>query len=316
MTDWTSRLAIISDEADDSFAAAADYCLPLGIRAYELRKLEGGRFPAVTERAVQEVADTVAAHDLELIGVSPGFFKGPLDAAVIERTFDEDLPKAFRLMERLGIRQMTLFTFRRNGPDDPIPAEIYDHLGRAIELCAREGIEVVLENAASIYSNTGANLDTIARTLGVKVVWDPANGAASGDTSWRDGYDRLRDIIAHVHFKNWTPQAGPPSTTARSIWPRRWPRSKPMAMPATTAWSRINGTTAALPCARIATSCWPCLKQNNHRVQRGKKRTPRKEVGGCLPVTVFSPSKAACTAPESIQERFLCALSNTRCPRW
>ena len=206
MTDWTSRLAIISDEADDSFVAAVDFCLPLGIRAYELRKLEGGRFPAVTERAIQEVADTVAARDLELIGVSPGFFKGPLDAEVNERTFNEDLPKAFRLMERLGIGQMTLFTFRRNGPDDPIPAEIYDHLGRAIELCAREGIEVVLENAASIYSNTGANLATIARTLGVKVVWDPANGAASGDATWRDGYDRLRDIIAHVHFKNWTPQ--------------------------------------------------------------------------------------------------------------
>ena len=205
MTDWTKRLAIISDEADDSFAAAAEYCLPLGIRAYELRKLEGGRFPHVTERAVQEVADTAAARDLELIGVSPGFFKGPLDAAIIERTFEQDLPKAFRLMDRLGIRRMTLFTFRRSGPDDPIPAEIYDHLGQAIELCASEGIEVLLENAASIYSNTGANLATIARTLGVKVVWDPANGAASGDASWRDGYEGLRDIIAHVHFKNWTP---------------------------------------------------------------------------------------------------------------
>ena len=57
MTDWTSRLAIISDEADDSFAEAVAHCLPLGIRAYELRKLEGGRFPQVTERAVQEVID-------------------------------------------------------------------------------------------------------------------------------------------------------------------------------------------------------------------------------------------------------------------
>ena len=81
-------------------------------------------------------------------------------------------------MERLGLRRMTLFTFRRSGPDDPIPDEIYDHLGRAIEICKRrEGIEVVLENAASIYSNTGANLATIARTLGVSVVWDPANGS-------------------------------------------------------------------------------------------------------------------------------------------
>ncbi len=208
MTDWTSRLAIISDEADDSFAEAVEFCLPLGIRAYELRKLEGGRFPQVTEGAVQEVADTVAAHELELIGVSPGFFKGPLDGDVIAHTFDHDLPKAFRLMERLGIRRMTLFTFRRSGPDDPIPAEIYDHLGRAIELCAREGIEVLLENAASIYSNTGANLATIARTLGLSVVWDPANGAASGEQSWRDGYEAVRQRLAHVHFKNWRPEAG------------------------------------------------------------------------------------------------------------
>lgn len=208
MTDWTSRLAIISDEAADSFAEAVDFCLPLGIRAYELRKLEGGRFPQVTERAIQEVLDTVAAHDLQLIGVSPGFFKGPLDAAVIGHTFEHDLPKAFRLMEHLGIRRMTLFTFRRSGPDDPIPAEIYDHLGRAKELCAREGIEVVLENAASIYSNTGANLATIARTLGVRVVWDPANGAASGEQSWRDGYEPVRDLLTHAHFKNWRPADG------------------------------------------------------------------------------------------------------------
>ena len=206
MTDWTERLAIISDEADDSFAEAVDFCLPLGIRAYELRKLEGGRFPHVSERAIDEVAAVAAAHELELIGVSPGFFKGPLDAAVIERTFAQDLPKAFRLMQRLGINRMTLFTFRRAGPDEPIPAEIYDHLGRAIALCQREGIEVALENAASIYSNTGANLAEIARTLGVRVVWDPANGAASGDRSWREGYEALRDRLAHVHFKNWTPE--------------------------------------------------------------------------------------------------------------
>ena len=205
MTDWTKRLAIISDEADDSFAESVAFCLPLGIRAYELRKLEGGRFPHVTERAIDEVAQTAAARDLDLIGVSPGFFKGPLDAAVIQRTFDHDLPKAYRLMARLGLQRMTLFTFRRNGPDDPIPDAIYDPLGRAVELCAREGIEVVLENAASIYSNTGANLAQIASTLGVRVVWDPANGAASGDKSWQEGYVQVRDKLAHVHFKNWTP---------------------------------------------------------------------------------------------------------------
>ena len=208
MMDWRGRIAIISDEADDSFAEAVDFCLPLGIRAYELRKLEGGRFLHVTERAIEEVAETVARHELELIGVSPGFFKGPLDADVIARAFDHDLPKAFGYTHRLGIRRMTLFTFRRGHPDEAIPAEIYEHLGRAVELCAREGIEVLLENASSIYSDTGANLAEIARELGVGIVWDPCNAAQSGELAFPDGYQQVRDALVAVHFKNWSHEQG------------------------------------------------------------------------------------------------------------
>ena len=208
MTDWTKRLAIISDEIDDSFAEAVEFGTALGIRAYELRKLEGGRFPNVTDRAVRAVADAVAANDIELIGVSPGFFKGPLDEADIKETFDTRLPSAFRLMRRLGIDRMTFFTFRRGGRDEAIPAAIYDHLGRAIELCASEGIEVVLENVSSSYGDTGANLGMIARRLGVKVVWDPANASASGELSYPDGYAQTRALLAQVHFKNWTVDGG------------------------------------------------------------------------------------------------------------
>jgi len=208
MTDWTQRLAIVSDEIDDSFAAAANLGLSLGIRAYELRGLAGGRFPDVTEPALQEVARAVAEYDLQLIGVSPGFFKGPLDAAAIDETFSTRLPTAFRLMERLEIRRMTLFSFQRPRRADAIPPAIYDHLGRAIELCAREGIEVLLENVSSNYGDTGANIAQIARTLGVNVVWDPANAAASGERAYPTGYAAARDLIAHVHFKNWTTDEG------------------------------------------------------------------------------------------------------------
>ena len=208
MTDWRQRLAIVSDETDDSFAAALRFCLPLGIRAYELRKLKGGRFPNVTERAVQKVAETAVGCGLDLVGVSPGFFKGPLCHPDVEATFKVGLPNAIRLMHRLGIKRMTLFTFRRPSREAAIPSEIYDHLGRAIEMCRREGIEVVLENVSSNYADTGANLARIARTLGVRVVWDPANAAASGEEAWPAGYGQVRDRLAHVHFKNWLPDAG------------------------------------------------------------------------------------------------------------
>ncbi|MCY4540060.1 MAG: TIM barrel protein [Chloroflexi bacterium] len=205
MTDWKKRLAIISDEADDSFRDAVQFCLPLGIRNYEIRKLGGGRFPDVSDEAIQEVIDTVAEYDLNLIGVSPGFFKHDLAEATTERTFHDGLPRAITLMHKLGMTRMTLFTFKRGSdPNAPIPGQIYDYLGRAIEICRGEGIEVLLENAASIWSNTGANLATIAATLGLRVVWDPANAAASGELAYPDGYAEVRDLIAHVHFKNWT----------------------------------------------------------------------------------------------------------------
>jgi sugar phosphate isomerase/epimerase len=208
MTDWTKRLAIVSDEIDDSFAAAAKLGLSLGIDAYELRALAGGRFPDVTERAVQEVAETAAEFGLKLIGVSPGFFKGPLEEAEIAETFATRLPNAFRLMQRLGIGRMTLFSFRRRSRAEAIPAAIYDHLGRAIDLCAREGIEVLLENVSSNYGDTSANVATISRTLGLQVVWDPANAAASGEVAYPAGYAKARDLIAQVHFKNWRAAAG------------------------------------------------------------------------------------------------------------
>lgn len=208
MTDWRQRLAIISDEADDSFAEALRVCMPLGIRAYELRGLGGGRFPDVPERALHEVSAAAADGAVDLIGVSPGFFKGPLDPQTVEKTFAAGLPKAIRLMQGLGIMQITFFTFQRSSRAAKIPAAIYDHLGRAIEVCRREGIELVLENVASNYGDTGANLGLIARTLGVRVVWDPANAAASGEVAWPAGYSHVRDLLAHVHFKNWLPDAG------------------------------------------------------------------------------------------------------------
>ena len=61
MTDWKDRLAIVSDEASESFAEAVGICLPLGIRAYELRKFGGGRFPDVPAKAIDEVLAAVKA---------------------------------------------------------------------------------------------------------------------------------------------------------------------------------------------------------------------------------------------------------------
>jgi sugar phosphate isomerase/epimerase len=209
MSHVEERLAIISDEASESFAEAVSICLPLGIKAFELRSLEGSRFPKVSQDTVTSVIETVKRHRLELLGVSPGFFKHPLDSSEVDKTFEHGFSEAFRLMDQLGITQMTVFSFeRQGGREAPIPEGVLEQLQRAKRLCRREGVTMLIENNSAGWADTGANLAHLADRLGLQVVWDPANAAASEERAYPEGYERVREHIHHVHLKNWAPQTG------------------------------------------------------------------------------------------------------------
>ena len=214
MTDWTKRLAIVSDEASESFAEAVDICLPLGIGAYELRSLNGERFPHCSAAAIDQVLQLVRMHHLLVVGVSPGFCKSAVADPRAEEEFRTGFPAAFRLMERLSVRRLTVFSYRHGEASiegrlsDPIPDRVVERLAQAAELCRLEGIEMLIENSASCWANTGERLAFVANAVGVGVTWDPANAAAAGEEAFPTGYTHVRAHIAHVHCKNWQPGRG------------------------------------------------------------------------------------------------------------
>lgn len=209
MPGWTERLAILSDEAAEDFAEALRICLPLGIRQYELRALPGGRLPYADEAAIQAVEDLVKEHGLKLIGMSPGFCKQPVDDPKSETEITQGVPDAFGVMERLGIHRMTVFSYRRTGDRDaPTPQRALENLERLAEACRAEGVEMLIENVSSCWGDTGRNVAEIAKAVGVRIVWDPANAEASGEPGYPDGYEHVKHIVAHTHFKDWLPDEG------------------------------------------------------------------------------------------------------------
>jgi sugar phosphate isomerase/epimerase len=183
--------------------------LPLGIRVFEVRGLPGGRVPFVDDRAIHTMLEQVKRHGLKLLGISPGFCKKRLDDPVSEEEFRTGFPAAFRLMERIGVWRITVFSYRREGGRGaPVPQAVLESLHRAAELCRTEGYEMLFENVSSCWGDTGKNVAQIAQAVGVRVTWDPANAQASGETAYRDGYAHVSHLLAHVHFKNWTPDDG------------------------------------------------------------------------------------------------------------
>jgi len=208
MNRWQKRLAIVSDEAAPGFAEAVGRCLPLGIRTYELRSLYGLRVPHVSMDAVEEVLAEVRHHDLTLIGISPGFCKVELGDPAVEKEFASGFPQAFRLLDRLGVRRMTVFSYQRANRGTPIPARMFDLLQRAASFCRKEGVELLIENSPHCWADTGEHLAQVARAMGVRVTWDPANAAASGGEAYPAGYKAIQDLVAHVHLKNWQPTDG------------------------------------------------------------------------------------------------------------
>ena len=109
-------------------------------------------------------------------------------------------------MERLHIRQMTVFSFlREGGREAPIPCGVLETLKTAAEICRKEGVELLIENSAGCWGDTGVNAAKLAEAVGVQLTWDPGN-AAAGDEAFPSGYRSAKPYIRHVHFKNWSPE--------------------------------------------------------------------------------------------------------------
>ena len=203
---WTERLAIISDEASPGFREATEVCLPLGIRRFELRMLERGRVPYVSEESIREVEEEVARQHLEIVGINPGFGKVDVEDPKADEELSRGFDDAFRLMDRLSVNRMAMFTYTRTDPESATPEKVFQRLDQASERCREQGIQLLIENVPSVWGNTGTRLAEIAEKTEIEVIWDPANSEASGEQAYPTGYNAVRPFIEDVHLKNWDPE--------------------------------------------------------------------------------------------------------------
>ena len=203
------RISIFTDEINrTSTKRAVELAKRWGIQAVEVRLFPSGRFPDVDQHELDDFTQLIDDAGLSVSGVSPGFFKCPVDDPSIEPALADALPRACEWSHRWNCDLVTCFAFLRD--DSPaVPQRAIDLLGRMADAFQQHGCRLALENEAVCWGDTGIEAAHIIRQVGpdrLGLCWDPGNAAHAGSPHpYPDEYDQIKHLITHVHLKNADP---------------------------------------------------------------------------------------------------------------
>ena len=221
---YPMKLAAFTDEISRDPARTIQLAAAWNIPCVEVRGLPGGRFPRVDDAELEQFYKQVVDGGLSISGVSPGFFKCPVDDSSVPQDLAEGLPRACEWAQRWGTDLVSCFGFLRDD-SDTVPDAVIDLMGQMADIAARHDCRLVLENEAVCWGNTGFEAAGIIHDLDAdnfSLLWDPGNSARAGSTCpYPDEYEQLAELVTHVHLKNFDPETGHWSLMDHGIidWP-------------------------------------------------------------------------------------------------
>lgn len=205
------KLSIFTDEINPDPQRAVELAAQWQVSAVEIRGLAGGRFPRVEEDELKELQQLVEGHGLKVSSVSPGLFKCAIDDAAVDEEIATLLPRSCEWARRWGTDLVSVFGFLRD-ESAQVPTRVLDRLAQMAEIAMGHGCRLVLENEAVCWGNTGIEAADMVRRVGAEnfsLLWDPGNSARAGSADPYPGeYEQLKELVTHVHLKNFDPQLG------------------------------------------------------------------------------------------------------------
>ncbi len=223
------QISIVTDEISADPETAIELGVEWGVHDFELRGVFADRVPVLSAWEKRHLHDVLAEHGARLVAISPGLFKMPWLApqparlplawmeqgahqawaesqAAVDRHLNELLPASIDFAQEFGVRTIVIFGFDRNGGPAGFPPDaLIESLRCAAEKAAASGIQLALENEDGFWADTGARTARIVLAVNhpaLGVNWDPGNAFCACEQPYPDGYEEVRALVRHVHFKD------------------------------------------------------------------------------------------------------------------
>jgi sugar phosphate isomerase/epimerase len=191
-----------ADEIDPYLDRQMDVLDGLGICYIEIRGADARNVSKLTEEEAEEMARRLSARGYRISAIG-----SPIGKIKVTDDFEPHLAlfkHCVKLAKIFGTKYIRMFSFYP--PEGGRIEDYRDEVMRRWEsfLIAAEGSGVTLlhENEKAIYGDVAERCLDLAETLGIGLIFDPANFIQSGVETYPYAFDLLRKHIRYMHVKD------------------------------------------------------------------------------------------------------------------
>jgi L-ribulose-5-phosphate 3-epimerase len=199
------QLSVITDEIDARLGPALDVCDELGIRAVELRTVDGASIVDHTPDALQAIRQELDGRGFRVSAIASPFLKcDRSDDPAAQELVHERALQAAAVLSAPVVRAFAYW--RESDPSAALPG-LGNALHRAAARADEARVTLALENEHECNVATSAEaqaaLDAAASPY-LRLIWDPGNAAMLAPASFTGlgGLEAIYDRVAHVHVKD------------------------------------------------------------------------------------------------------------------
>ena len=211
------KLGTITDGISRDFEYALDTMVETGLEYVELQYLWEKQVGDLTDADIERVRGLIAARNLKVSCISHHNLSAlPVDTAVVAPAYREHittLQRCINVAQALGTNLVRIFSFRKEmvlfGAEPVISegawATLMNRLEEPLQIADAAGITLVMETAISGNVTSALLARKLIDALDVphlKVLWDPCSSLYCTEVPYPDGYEAIREHIAHVHLKD------------------------------------------------------------------------------------------------------------------